>query len=540
MRSILHSLLFLVCELCYSFAFSQSPDIILTHGKIFTSDKSQLYVEAIAIRGNTVLARGSNASIEKMAGSNTQVINLQGKTVVPGFNDAHYHHSPYLEGYTVRFPEDGSEPSWAQLKDSIERVVKQQPAGTFINATMGIDVAMDTAINRSLLDRLAPAHPLLIQAYWGHVVYFNTAFMKATGISETEEDVKGGYMQRLPGTKVLTGRAYEQACNFLRQKRPTNDALFRASLQDLGKEALYFGVTSIQNMCTGASPEKYIEMLEGSPIPVRFRLIRWATMKKDGSLYIPAKNMQSVVKSLPLVTLSGTKWMMDGTPIERLAWYASEYKDQPGWKGRMNFTAKESRAILAELRKRRDQPLFHAVGDGTIGFILNEMNASPQSWSARRVRLEHGDALVPGLYELAKKLNVIVVQNPSHFTIDKVLKQRYGPDLTEHAEPVKSLINAGIPVALGSDGPMNPYLNIMFACMHPFNPKEALSVEEAVIAYTKTSAYAEGADNKGTLAPGKLADLAVLSQDIFSVPLHQLPGTHSVLTIVNGKVVFKK
>src|SRR5690242_11081920 len=120
--------------------FAQAPDIILTNGKIFTSNSKQLYVEAIAIKGNKVLATGNNDAISKLAGKTTQKINLDGKTVVPGFNDAHYHHNPYYAGYTIPFPEDGSEPSWQQLQDSIKAAVKQQPKGTFISATMGVDV----------------------------------------------------------------------------------------------------------------------------------------------------------------------------------------------------------------------------------------------------------------------------------------------------------------------------------------------------------------------------------------------------------------
>jgi predicted amidohydrolase YtcJ len=112
--------------------------------------------------------------------------------------------------------------------------------------------------------------------------------------------------------------------------------------------------------------------------------------------------------------------------------------------------------------------------------------------------------------------------------------------LLQNAEAMKSLLQAGIPVALGSDGPLNPYLNIMFACMHPFRPAEALTVEQAVIAYTKTSAYAEMQDDKGVLAPGQLADLVVLSQDIFTVPLQQLPTTSSMLTMVDGKIIYNK
>ena len=133
---------------------------------------------------------------------------------------------------------------------------------------------------------------------------------------------------------------------------------------------------------------------------------------------------------------------------------------------------------------------------------------------------------------------MIVVQNPTHFTVVDVWHQRFDAKLLEEVQPLRSILRAGIPVAIGSDGPLNPYLNLMFACLHPFHPNEALTREEAVIAYTKTSAYAEFKDDKGMLAPGQLADVVVLSDDIFTIPLQQLPATHSVLTMVDGKIVY--
>lgn len=540
MKAKLH-VFFFVSLFCISLqVLSQPADIILLNGKIFTSNKSNLYTNAIAIKGNKIIATGNSSAIDKHRGASTKIIDLKGKTVVPGFNDAHYHHSPTPLGYSIQYPNDGSEPTWQQLKDSIINVATTLPAGTFINATMGSVVGTDTTITRKILDQLSPNHPLFIQAYWGHVVYFNTAALKALGISETERDVKGGEFGRYSGTNILNGRALEQTCNYLRQKRPTNEVLFLKSMQELEKEALHFGVTSIQNMCTGASPETYLTALAKQPLSLRFRLIRWGEVKTNGSLMIPAKNVTDATKIPGLVTVSGTKWMLDGTPIERGAWLTKSYKDMPAQNGKFNFTKAEIKNILADLQARKDQPMFHIVGDASINYILTELEKSPSTWNNKRVRFEHGDALLPESFSLAKKLNVVVVQNPSHFTIVKELNERYHEKLQQHAEPVKSLLNAGIPLALGSDGPINPYLNIMFACMHPFRPAEALSVEEAVIAYTKTSAFAEMQDNKGELSPGMLADLVVLSQDIFSIPLPQLPATHSVLTMIDGKIVLNR
>jgi len=131
----------------------------------------------------------------------------------------------------------------------------------------------------------------------------------------------------------------------------------------------------------------------------------------------------------------------------------------------------------------------------------------------------------------------VLVQNPSHFMVAPVMRARLGLRVAR-VEMVKSAVAAGIPFALGSDGPMNPFLNIMFAAINDVNPAQALTVEQAVIAYTRGSAYAERMENvKGTLAPGQLADLAVLSQDIFRIPLPELPKTVSVLTVVGGRIV---
>jgi hypothetical protein len=168
-----------------------------------------------------------------------------------------------------------------------------------------------------------------------------------------------------------------------------------------------------------------------------------------------------------------------------------------------------------------------------------DATGSKEFWSKRRVRIEHGDGIMPDLIARAKELGVIVVENPTHFTLRELFVKRFGVDRTDQMQPLRSLLVAGIPVALGSDGPNNPYLNIMLASVYPGKPGEAITREQALTAYTLTSAYAEFAEKeKGSLEPGKLADLAVLSQDIFSVPAEDLPKTESVLTIVGGKIVY--
>ena len=195
--------------------------------------------------------------------------------------------------------------------------------------------------------------------------------------------------------------------------------------------------------------------------------------------------------------------------------------------------------MVKESLARKDQLLVHCAGDKPVELLFNAMErlSSKNEWRKMRVRIEHGDGLISDLIPRASRLGVVVVQNPSHFTFSEIVRSRYGSDLQFF--PLGSLLDARIPVAFGSDGPLNPYLNIMFAVIHPSRPTEALTREQAVEAYTRGSAFAEHAEReKGSIEKGKLADVAVLSQDIFIVPLGELPKTVSVLSIIGGKIVY--
>jgi hypothetical protein len=217
------------------------------------------------------------------------------------------------------------------------------------------------------------------------------------------------------------------------------------------------------------------------------------------------------------------------------------YTDRPNTSGELNFSEKEMEDILRDSLQRNDQLLVHVVGDRTVEAFLKAMDATGGRavWSKRRVRMEHGDGILPDLAARVHELGIVVVQNPTHLALRDLMVRCYGNDRADQLQALRSLLDSGIPLALGSDGPANPYLNIMLATTYPGKPEEAITREQAVVAYTLTSAYAEFAEkDKGSLEPGKLADLDVLSQDIFKVPADDLPKTESVLTMVGGRVVY--
>jgi hypothetical protein len=198
------------------------------------------------------------------------------------------------------------------------------------------------------------------------------------------------------------------------------------------------------------------------------------------------------------------KWILDGTPVERLALMRQPYADRPGWHGRANFPFDTLRLLLRDALARGEQPLLHAVGDSTIALVVAAMRAeAPDSaWRRLRPRLEHADALGRDQIAAVKALGIVVVQNPLHLAIPDMVRARWGADRLARLDLLRTLVDSGVPLAIGSDGPFPPGLNLLLATQHPNVPAEALTREQAVAAYTRGSAYAEFAErDKGNARP---------------------------------------
>jgi predicted amidohydrolase YtcJ len=524
-----------------SIVAGQIPDIILYNGSVFTADKKQLYTAALAIKGDKIMAVGTSESIKKLGGTNTKMIDLEGKTVIPGFNDAHDHTGPSYPARIFTLQQLPTDPtSWENVRDSILQITKELPAGALIRSTINPDLFADPRARIAALDSIAPLHPVILAAWTGHGVIVNSKALALLGYTD-QTKLAGGWLEK-GGNGKLNGILHEYAAYpidaMLNGRMQTADVV--AGLKKYYAEALSLGITSQQIMATQMPASLFKKIYAAYDFGMRSRIIAFPfTNEKElrlsewAALFGRLNNKNEI---------SGVKLILDGTPVERLAYLTKPYTDQPNTSGHLDFDDNNIKKFIQYCLVHKQQIMVHAVGDGSIKTMVRLLQSlHPNAfWKDKRVRIEHGDLAIMDAADLQtiQQMGIVIVQNPLHLSLPQVMGPRLG-NRTSYLQAMRSLIDNNIPLAFGSDGPINPFLNIMMAAIHPDNPKEAITVEEAVIAYTYGSAFAEFKEKeKGILAPGKLADLAVLSQNIFSVPLNTLPQTQSVLTIVSGKIVY--
>jgi predicted amidohydrolase YtcJ len=512
-------------------AQSAAPNLIIHHAKVFTDDPAHRFAEAVAIQGNKIVAVGTNADISAMADDKTNRIDAGGRVVVPGFNDAHTHQGPRPQGFSMSLADDAG---WSLVSAALANAADETPGDIWIYGTIGPKLLADSAVTAQALDKAAAHRKVMLSSWTGHGVIMNSDAMNALRVRDSAVDPAGGSFER-DANHHLTGKMFEYAgWNVERRLADSvsdDDAI--EQLKAYSDEALGFGITSIQNM--SMAPLAHYEKIERhGPAAIRIRMIRLPMSETAARDTTEGANLSASSRERPLSIVSGTKWILDGTPVEQGAAVRQPYTGTTDKMGKLNFAPDELKVIMKEAFDSKEQTLLHVAGDRTAAAVFDAMRAvgPAEEWRKKRVRFEHGDGLHPDLIPLAKEFGVVVVVNPTHVMARGAYPK--GPYM-----PARSLLKAGVPLAIGSDGPMNPGLNLELITTMPGNAAEGITREEAVDAYTRGAAFAEFAENeKGSIAAGKLADLAILSQDIFKVPVDALPATRSVLTIVDGKIVF--
>ncbi|MEW6156540.1 MAG: amidohydrolase [Verrucomicrobiota bacterium] len=530
-----------------------SPDLIVFNANVRTLEAASPRAEAVAILGNRIVAVGSSVEIQKLAGSATRQIDAKGRLMLPGFNDAHVHFLSggfQLSGVDLRDAHSPEEMA-ARLKSFASKI----PTGQWITGgdwdhERWAGAPLPT---RQMIDAATPNHPVFVTRLDGHMALANSEALKRAGVNRESKDPPGGFIVR-DASGGPTGILKDAAMSYVNKLIPA--ATFEENLaaaRAASEHAIRLGVTSVQDMSAGADVGVYQTLLRRGELKTRIYAVaplpHWDRLARVGV---------RAAFGDPLLRVGGLKGFSDGSLGSTTALFFEPYLDSPHTSGLPGDEMFPDGAMLERVRgadRAGLQVMIHAIGDKANDQILTIFETVTREHGARdrRLRIEHAQHLRREDIPRFGKAKVIASMQPYHCADDgRWAEKRIGPERAKGTYAFRSLLESGAVLAFGSDwtvAPLNPLLGIKAAVTrqtldgkHPngWVPEQKISVEEAVRAYTLGSAYAEFADQvKGTIAPGKLADLVLLDLDIFNLEPARIDHAKVVLTVFDGRVVFE-
>ena len=564
---------------------TQQVDMLIVNANVYTVDPNNPRAEAVAIRGNRIVAVGSTKELTRRYVADA-LLDVGGKTVVPGFIDSHAHVSG-LGSSLVELNLVGTT-SVQQIVELVSRKASQLQPGQWIRGRGWDQNNWRSKTNEkpfptaAMLDNASPNNPVTLFRVDGHAVWVNSQALGIVGASKESNapiiaDVEGGRIMRDSRGKP-TGVFVDNAVGLVMNHVPAyTHAEIRHSLSMAFEECLKYGLTSVHDM--GIDEEDftiYKEFLSTNTLPVRI----YASIGGDGELW------QKFLVTGPFtdpqrhrLTVRSIKMYIDGALGSRGAALIAPYSDEPENRGLTVNSLEAIRIVTSEALAHGFQVCTHAIGDRGNNIVLNAyeqaLKENPSQSHDARLRVEHAQVLEPSDIQRFKKLGVIPSMQPTHCTSDMYWAQaRLGPTRVRGAYAWRSLLKAGNIIPGGSDFPVespNPLLGFYAAVTRqdrqglPRNAQDVvrsfqlsadgirdssvflngwygdqtMTREEALLAFTAWGAYAEFAErDKGTIEKGKLADLAILSKDIMTVPAQEIPSTQVLTTIVGGKVAY--
>ncbi len=528
---------------------ASTPDIIFFDGVIYTGvgfaeDKPQI-VEAIAIGGGKVLAIGKTEDVKRLAGPKTALRDLHSVNtstfIFPGFNDAHTHLGG--AGRTKLNVDLTGVRSLAEMLAKIKSAADAAPAGHWLTGgnwdhTLWADKVLPT---RQDLDKVTGNHPTFLDRIDGHIAIANSAALAAAGITGKTQPPQGGAID-LDTNGEPTGIVRESAQGLVYKVIPPPAPDDRRKGDELAiKDALSHGVTSVQDFSDWEDFLVYEEMeKEGN---LHLRITEWLPFKAPLPDLIRMRNHHDM--SDPMLHTGFLKGFMDGSLGSRTAAMKAPYADDPNNTGLPQYTQDQLNKMAVERARAGFQLGFHAIGDKATAMALDAYSQPGISTTARN-RIEHAQVVDPADIPRFKQLGVIASMQPSHLLTDmNWAVDRLGPKRAAYSYAWKAFLNAGVPLAFGTDYPVEPITPFrgLYAAVTRMNeagtktyyPENKLTRGQALYAYTQGSAYAEFAEkHKGKLLPGYDADFILVDRDLYRVPAPAILHTKVIQTFVAG------
>lgn len=529
------------------------PEMILFNGVIYTGegfaqDKPQT-VEAMAVSNGKVTAIGSNEAIKRMAGPRTVLRNLDsahtGVFVFPGFNDAHTHLGS--AGSTKLNVDLTGVKSLSEMLNKIAAYAKNAPAGHWLTGgnwdqTLWAQPLLPTRMD---LDRVTGDHPAFLDRIDGHIAIANSAALKAAGITGKTKPPQGGAID-LDASGQPTGILRESAKDLVYKVIPPPSGDERRKGDALAiEDAVSHGVTSVQDFSDWDDFLIFEEMEKAGDL--RVRISEWLPFIDPLPELLKMRAHHNA--SDPMLHSGMLKGFMDGSLGSHTAAMKAAYADEPGNTGLPQYTQAQLNRMAVERSQAGFQLGFHAIGDKAAAMAL-EAYAQPGVSRTARNRIEHAQVVDPKDIPRFKQLGVIASMQPNHLLTDmNWAEARLGSQRAAYSYAWKAFLDAGVPLAFGTDYPVEPITPFrgLYAAVTRMNeagtmtyyPQNKISRGQALYAYTQGSAYAEFAEkHKGKLARGFDADFIVVDRDLYTVPAPAILQTRVLETWVAGRKVF--
>jgi predicted amidohydrolase YtcJ len=558
MKKILISLIAVLLIIIVYFLMNKSPreiDTLLINGNVYTCDSKNSIVDAIAIQGSMIVGVGKSDKLSEVF-SARQVIDLNGKTVLPGLIDGHAH--ILGEGGKLENIDLSSTTSTEKIVMLVAERIKNTQKGDWILGR-GWDQnswQVKQFPNKEILDKVSGGNPVFLRRVDGHAAWANTKALQLAGIDASTKDTVGGKIIR-DKSGVPTGVLVDNAIEFVNKIIPQlSDEDIERRLLLAMNECASLGLTEVHDMGVDEQTiQIYKKLIDEGKCPIRIY----------AAIDYPSETWKQYLQSGPIIgykdgmlSVRAVKLYMDGALGSRGAAFFEEYTDDQGNRGLTMMSEKEMESVCRDALEKGFQVCTHAIGDRANSITLDVYEKillkKSDSLKKNRWRIEHVQILSQNDIPRFKQLGVLPSMQPTHATSDMDwAEKRIGPGRIRGAYAWKSILNTGADIISGSDFPVesvNPFYGLYSAVTRQdqngvpqggWYPEQKMSRAEALTSFTRSAAYGAFQENsKGVIEAGKWADLTIIDRDIMQCNENEIYSTKVEMTIVGGKIVHKR